>query len=325
MTMPIFATGGSGRPGPPGQVPDLLREDLVRLLGPGYPGSGFAAVRIADVEEHLGWRLEHLIFTSAADGAEGEDIPAVFLRPPDGQGPVPAVIYAHAHGNRYETGRAELIDGRPALRGPYAPDLQRLGVAALCFDLPAFGDRQNPGEAARAKALLWQGRTLFAQMLSELRAGVDYLCAHPAVAADRIGALGFSMGSTLVWWLAALDPRIRATSAICSFADLEQLVLTGAHDGHGIYMTVPGLLPLARSGQIAGLAAPRALQICVGLKDWSTPEAAFARAHSDLEAAYLAAGAADRLRFHVEPETGHAETPAMRQAVLAFLEHELCA
>lgn len=301
-----------------------MRDDLLRLLGPGYPGVGFADVAVTDVEDCFGWRLEHLAFSVEAHGAEGDVIRALFLRPPAGHAPVPAVIYAHAHGNRYGIGRTELIVGRPALQGPYAPDLRSLGIAALCLDLPAFGDRQHPAESARAKALLWQGQTLFAQMLSELRAGVDFLSGHPAVAADRIGALGFSMGSTLAWWLAALDPRIRATSALCSFADLGQLVATGAHDGHGIYMTVPGLLPLARSGQIAGLTAPRALQICVGLKDWSTPEAAFARGRSDLEAAYKASGAADRLRFHVEPDAGHQESRAMRQAVLAFLAQELC-
>ena len=300
-----------------------MRDDLMHLLGISGQGAGFGRCRTTKVDDDCGWQREHLIFTG--EGADREDIPAVFLRPPNGHTPVPAVIHAHAHGNRYGTGHTELLDGRPALHGPYAPDLRRLGIAALCFDLPAFGARQKPTESARAKALLWQGRTLFGQMLLELRSGVDFLAAHPVVAPDRIGGLGFSMGSTLAWWLAALDDRLRATSALCSFADLEALVQTGPHDGHGIYMTVPGLLPLARSGQIAGLTAPRALQICVGLKDWSTPEMAFVRGRLDLEAAYATAGAAERLHFHVEPEAGHEESAAMRQAVLAFLDQELCA
>ncbi len=278
---------------------------------------GYAAPRIVDVEDYLGWQIEHLIFQ--AGYGTGEDIPAYFLRPQMGRGPVPAVVYAHAHGNNYQTGGVELTAGRSALRGPYAPDLVRAGIAALSFDLPAFGARQHPTEGARAKAHLWQGQTLFGQMLAELQSGVDFLAAHPAVTTDRIGVLGFSMGSTLAWWLAALDTRIRATSAMCSFADLASLVATGADNGHGIYMTVPGLLPLARSGQIAGLAAPRALQICVGLQDWSTPMAAFALARTDLERAYDTVGAAEQLQFHIEPDTGHVETPAMRAAVLEFL------
>lgn len=296
-----------------------MRDHLLQLVSCDDHDIGFVRTRVVDVEDYFGWHLEHLVF----ENGEGEGIPARFLRPPDEHHPVPAVIYAHAHGNRYDSGCIELVDGRPALQGPYGPDLRRAGIAALCIDLPAFGARQVPIESARAKALLWHGRTLFGQMLSELRAGVGYLTAHDSIDEQRIGAVGFSMGSTLAWWLAALDDRIRATSAMCSFADLKHLVLNGPHDQHGIYMTVPGLLPVARSGQIAGLTAPRALQICVGLQDWSTPEAAFSQGRLDLEAAFLAQGAINMLKFHVEPETGHQESPAMRQAVLQFLNEFL--
>ncbi|MDO6728920.1 dienelactone hydrolase family protein [Marinovum sp. 2_MG-2023] len=295
--------------------PDQLRDQITALLGPGYPGPGFTSVTVRGRLGFRDWLLEDLLFTNS----EGEGIPARFLRPADGHPPVPALIYAHAHGNRYEMGRDELTEGRPALVGPYAPDLQQLGIAALCLEMPCFGARQHPAEGARAKAHFWRGQTLFGQMLAEQRAGVDYLAAHPVIAQDRIGALGFSMGSTLAWWLAALDPRIRAASALCSFADLGTLVDSGAHDGHGIYMNVPGLLSVARSGQIAGLAAPRALQFAVGLQDWSTPPEAFAQARRDVENAFDKLGAPGRLSFHVAQDFGHQETPAMRAAVLDFL------
>ena len=293
-----------------------LRAQLASLLGPGFPGDGFRNVTQLGVSDRNGWILEDLLF----EGAGGELISALFLRPPDGNDAVPAVVYAHAHGNRYDMGREELTEGRPALQGPYAKDLVAIGVSVLCLEMPCFGARQHPGESERSKALLWRGETLFGQMLAEQMAGVSFLAAHPMVRADRIGALGFSMGSTLVWWLAAMDERICATSALCSFADLETLVDMGAHDVHGIYMSVPGLLHVARSGLIAGLAAPRALQICVGLQDWSTPVGAFEVARHDLEAAFAGGG---RLAFHVEPDTAHEETSAMRRAVLNFLRHEL--
>ena len=291
-----------------------VRARVAAALGSGYPGPGFGGVRVVARRDFEGWSLETLAFERG-----GEEISALFLRPDTGR--VPAVIYAHAHGNRYEMGCAELVEGRPSLRGPYAADLRKLGIAALCIEMPCFGARQAPGEGARAKAALWKGETLWGQMLAEQRAGVDFLAGHPAVEPGRIGALGFSMGSTLAWWLAALDTRIRAASAQCSFADLETLIAMGAHDGHGVYMTVPGLLRVARSGEIAGLTAPRALQICAGMRDWSTPPEAFEAGVADLRAAY--AGAEDQLRLHVEPEAGHEETPAMRAAVLAFLRERL--
>jgi len=131
------------------------------------------------------------------------------------------------------------------------------------------------------------------------------------------------MGSTLAFWLAALDPRLRATAALCSLADLEMLIDSGAHDGHGIYMMVPGLTRAFRTGQIAGLAAPRALLIGAGMADWSTPPEAFARARADLEAAYAAAGAAPALAFVVDAGAGHEETPEMRAAVLDLFARDL--
>ena len=292
------------------------RARIAGLLGSGFPGQGVQSVTLQGTSDCHGWVLEDLLFT----GTKGEEIPAFFLRPPDGHKCVPALVYCHAHGNRYSMGRDELIEGRASLQGAYARDLVALGIAALCIEMPCFGARQHPQESERAKALLWRGETLFGQMLAEQMAGVGFLEDHPLVQADRIGALGFSMGSTLAWWLAALDERIRAASALCSFADLETLVDLGAHDGHGIYMSVPGLLPVARSGEIAGLTAPRALQICVGLQDWSTPDEAFAIGRRDLEVAYDGSG---KLSFHVEPDAAHEETPAMRQAVLDFLRREL--
>ncbi|MEX0969398.1 MAG: dienelactone hydrolase family protein [Paracoccaceae bacterium] len=295
-----------------------LHAQLVKALGPGYLRNEFKAVRRRGVDGCFGWLLEDLEFETK----DGALILAYFLRPPVDHAPVPAVVYCHAHGNNYAVGRDELTLGRPALQSPYAKDLVALGCAALCIDMPCFGARQEPAESALSKALAWQGDTLFGTMLGEQAAAISFLAAQPMVQAGRIGAMGFSMGSTLAWWLAALDERILAASAMCSFADLGSLVGLGAHDGHGHYMTVPGLLNIARSGEIAALIAPRALQICVGLQDWSTPEPAFARARQDLEAGYSQGG---DLRFHIEPEQGHVEPPAMRAAVLDFLRDTLIA
>lgn len=296
---------------------EKVREELEGLLGNKVAGQRFASVRVIGSEPFQDWQLDRLVFAND----NGEDIPARFLRPPDDQPQVPAVLYCHAHGNHYALGCEELTEGRPALTAPYASDLRALGCAALCIEMPCFGGRQEPGEPARAKAHLWRGTTLFGHMLAELSAGLSFLADHPLVDGSRLGALGFSMGSTHAYWLAALDERVKATVALCSFADLETLIQADAHDGHGIYMAVPGQTSLASTGDIAGLTAPRALFIGAGMQDWSTPSHAFAKGRSDLEAAY--ADTPDALVFHVEKNKGHVETPAMRAAALAFLKDQL--
>jgi dienelactone hydrolase len=293
-------------------------QELENLLGSSLKGAAFAAPRLVDRQSYEGWNLDTLHF----EGAEDETIPALFLHPADPDMPVPAVLYCHAHGNRFEAGMAELMEGRASLQGAYGPALQALGIASLCLEMPAFGARQNRTESERAKKHLWNGTTLFGQMLEELAAGISFLADHADVDETHIGALGFSMGSTHAWWMAALDERVKASVALCSFADLDCLTKTPAHDGHGIYMNVPGLLKTFSTGQIAGLTAPRALMIGVGLQDWSTPEPCFEKARAELDAAY--SDAPEALHFHIEPDMGHVETPAMRQTSLDFMEAHLC-
>lgn len=299
--------------------PDPERDTIRALLG-----GELGAVRLGDPEARArsaedGWLTEDLSFPTSL----GEDIPGYFLRPEVTAVPVPAILYCHAHGARYDIGRAELFEGRPALQSAYAADLQRLGCAVLCLEMPCFGERREPGESALAKTHLWHGRTLFGRMLAELAAGVDFLAAHPDIDGDRIGAMGISMGGTHAWWLAALEPRLRAAVSLCCFADLACLVASGQHDGHGIYMTVPGLLPAISTGRLAALAAPRPQLFCVGLQDAFTPTACFDQARTALEEGYAGVGAGDRIEFCIDPDTGHEETPAMRQAVLSFLERHL--
>lgn len=302
--------------------PSKIRQEVEALLGHRVAGSRFTRSTRTSTESYNGpaqmsWVLEHWLFETAI----GEHVPGTFLRPADGNVPAPSVLYCHAHGNRYEFGMGELMEGRSSLQGAYGSALQKIGIASLCLEMPAFGARQDPDEQTRTKAHLWHGRTLFGQMLSELSAGLSFLEAHPVIDADRLGVLGFSMGSTHAWWLAALDERIQAAVALCSFADLETLIATGDHNGHGIYMMVPGLVERYSSGQLAGLAAPRALMMGVGLQDWSTPERCVQPAREELEKAY--AQSPDKLHLHIEPDHGHEETPAMRTQVLSFLTSHL--
>ncbi len=257
------------------------------------------------------------------DLGTGARVPAIFVRPP-GEGRHPALLYCHAHGARYDIGSRELIEGRRALQAPpYAEALTAAGIAALCLDMPCFGARADQTESALAKALLWRGETLFGLMLRELASGVDHLAARDDVDPARIGAFGLSMGATHAFWLAALDPRIRAVAHLCCFADLATLIAGGGHDLHGIYMTVPGLTREFRTGEIAGLVAPRPQFAAMGSEDKLTPPDAIAAARQDIERAYHASNVSERLTLQLSEGTGHAETPAMREAVLAFLTAEL--
>lgn len=296
-----------------------MRARLAALLGNWRDDRPVPVVKHAQRTDAGGFLREDLVL----DLGTGEDVPAVFVRP-HAAGRHPAVLYCHAHGSRYEIGARELTEGRPALLAPsYAAALTGAGFAALCVEMPTFGARAARTESALAKALLWRGETLFGLMLRELAGGLDHLAGRADIDAARIAAFGASMGATHAFWLAALDPRLAAVAHMLSFADLDTLVVGGGHDLHGIYMTVPGLCRAFRTGEIAGLVAPRPQLACVGALDPLTPAGAVATAADDAAAAYARSGAPLAWRLLTAPGSGHVETPAMRGAVLDFLARTL--
>lgn len=264
--------------------------------------------------------LEELEFATG----RGERVRGFFTRPPHGR-PVPAILCIHAHGFDYGIGAGELLDGRPSLQSPPGPAFAALGFAALMIDMPAFGVRAEPSESARAKAALWRGRSLAGQMVGEQASAFAWFAARDDIVAARIGIYGLSMGATLGYWLAAVEPRVAAVAHLCCYADFASLIDTGAHDRHGIYLTVPGLLDIAANGEIAGRIAPRPQFIGIGDLDPLTPPAGVERALSQTRAAYARTGAADRLVVHREVDSGHVETPAMRAAAAGFFRRYLAA
>jgi cephalosporin-C deacetylase-like acetyl esterase len=291
------------------------RKRLIALLG-GLRKTAFSVVsRQPTVAGLSGARVEVLQLLTA----NGTTVRAFLTGPQSTWHRQPAILYCHAHGNRYDIGARELVEGRPALLTPsYGEALAQEGIVSLCIDLRCFGLRTSETEQAAAKRHLLHGTTLFGAMLEDLAGAADVLAALDGVDGQRIGAFGLSMGATHAFWLGALDTRIKAVAHLCCFADLETLVSSGAHDLHGNYMTVPGLLARFRTGEIAGLIAPRPQLACMGLLDPLTPPDAVEQAVGDAFSGYVLAGAPDALQIVISSTTGHAETPGMRAAVLDF-------
>lgn len=294
----------------------IERNRLRQLFGIAEPAIELLST---ETEERDGYVVERLRFRLAGRG----DVRGVLTRPLAAPGPLPAILYAHAHGGRYDIGADELLEGREALLSPLGPVFARAGYVGLMLDMPTFGERADEKEWPKSKALLWYGKSLIGEMLSDQAAALTHLSSRLDVDPGRIGAFGMSMGSTLSYWLAAVDERIAATAHLCCFADFATLIELGAHDEHGIYLTVPGLLAETSTGAIAGLVAPRPQLICVGAADSLTPPLAVDRAFAETEAAYKRVQAGEALSLLRVPGVGHHETQEMREAVLAFFRDEL--
>lgn len=292
------------------------RQLLASLLGDlPDPTRPITATPLGE-EIRLHYRLERLVL----DLNGLEPVPAIYVKPTEGTGPWPAILYNHAHGGDHGLGKEELLESRPILQEPpYAIDLASRGYATLCIDHWGFGERMTRTESAIFKQMLWQGQVMWGMMVYDSRRALDYLLSRPDVDSGRIGTLGMSMGSTMAWWLAALDERVKVCVDICCLTDFDALIAAGGLDGHSIYYYVPRLLQHFTAAEINALISPRPHLGVAGRLDPLTPEPGLVRIDLELRQVYVQDGAPEAWQMIVE-DVGHQETASMRRAILAFLE-----
>jgi pimeloyl-ACP methyl ester carboxylesterase len=291
------------------------RAALLGLLGDLPDRTRPVGARLLDQQERDGYVLESLLL----DLNGIEPVPAYLARPRGLGGRLPVVLYNHAHGGDYVLGKDEVIRGRTHLQTPpYAAALTARGYAVLAIDAWLFGERRGRSESELFKEMLWQGRVLWGMMVHDSLRAIDYLATRDDVDLHRLATLGLSMGSTMAWWVAALDERVRVCIDICCLTDFQALIEARGLDGHGVYYYVPGLLKHFSTGDINALIAPRPHLSLAGIHDRLTPPAGLDRVDAALRAVYADLGAPEAWRLE-RYATGHFETAAMRAEVLAFL------
>ena len=330
------------------------RERLYELLGPLPARNAAISSETLWIEEREGYILEKLLLTISDESSRSlfsEKIPAYFAKPKtaassggsaaggdtapadDAAAPagLPAVLFCHSHGG-YELGKDELIKGISYMyKVPYVEDLTRAGYAVLSFDFWCFGERRKDfhpeitsthtsiTESEVFKDMLWQGEVLWGHMVYDGLKAFDYLASRPEVDASRVASLGMSMGSTLSWWLAALEPKIKVCVDLCCLTDYDALAANNGFDLHGLYYFVPGLRREFTTSDINCLIAPRPHLGTVGFYDPLTPTPGVMKIEREVTAYYDTFGAEDHFRVLRYP-VAHQETEVMRQDVMDFLE-----
>ena len=293
------------------------RSELYALLGD-LPDRSRPVEGHKVLEERRGkYALEKLVLE--LNGIE--HVPAYFVRPLDAKpgARLPTVLYNHAHGGDYKLGKDELLKGNRFLQAPpYAEELTGRGYAALCIDHWVFGERAGRSESSVFKRMIWQGQVMWGMMVFDSLRAVDYLMTRDDVDPRRIATLGLSMGSTMAWWAAALDERIKVCVDLCCLTDFHALVESNGLDGHGIYYYVPNLLKHFTTAQINALISPRPHLALAGNKDALTPAKGLDRVDEELKRVYAADGAPDAWRLFRQ-DVGHTETPQMRAEVVRWL------
>jgi hypothetical protein len=298
------------------QTKDARRRELYGLLGDLPDRQRRIAGTKREEVERDGFMLE----TWDLDLNGLENVPAYVARPKGLTGRAPGVVFNHSHGGGYTIGKQEFLEGRTYLQPtPYAKVLTDLGYVAVCVDHWIFGERSHTTELDMFKAMLWQGRVLWGMMVYDSLRAVDWLVQRTDVDSSRIATVGMSMGSTMAWYLAALDDRIKVTVDICCLTEFRTLLEKKGLGGHGVYYYVPGLLKHFTTSEINALIAPRAHLGLAGLQDKLTPVEGLDIIERDLNRAYADAGHPERWKL-LRYDVGHQETPEGRQAVIAFLQ-----
>ena len=300
-------------------APTQERKKLYGLLGDLPPRQRLVSSETIRTETREGYVLETLVLD--INGIEG--VPAYLARPEGNVTDAPAILYNHAHGGDYELGKEELIHGRSALQSPpYARALTDLGYCVLCIDAWNFGERRGRTELELFKEMLWKGRVLWGMMVYDSLRAVDYLLARPEVDPTRLGTLGLSMGSTMAWWLAALDERVKVCVDICCLTDFHELIRTRGLDGHGIYYYVPDLLKHFDTARINAVRAAGVHLAVAGNYDPLTPPAGLDKVDEALKKVYADHGTPEKWKL-LRYDTAHFETAHGRAAILEFLQRWL--
>ncbi len=297
----------------------MERRKLYSLLGDLPPRNRKISAELVCTEERDGYIIEKLML----DLNGFEPVPAYFVRPVKAGRSLPCILYNHAHGGNYVLGKDELINGRDALQKPsYAKVLTGMGYSALCIDTWVFGERRGRTESEVFKEMLWRGQVLWGMMVYDSIRAVDYLASRRDVDAKRIATLGISMGSTMGWWTAALDTRIKVCIDICCLTDFQAIIDSRGLDGHGIYYYVPSLLKHFSTADINALIAPRPHLSLAGIYDRLTPPEGLDRIDRELKKVYGKMKAKDSWRLS-RYDIGHFETTAMRAEITEFLKKHI--
>ncbi len=295
------------------------RKQLYELLGRLPDRNRPISVKVVSTEEKEGVILQKLLL----DINGLEMVPAYLSKPKDVTGRLPVVLFNHSHFGQYEVGKNEFILGRKEMQSPpYAIALAKEGYAGLCIDSWGFGERSGRPEVDLFKEMLWQGQVMFGMMVYDNLRALDYLLGREDIDPDRVATMGMSMGSTMAWWLGALDERIKVVVDLNCLTDFHTLVEKGDLRLHGIYYYVPDLLNHFTTSSINALIAPRPHLGLAGKFDPLTPLEGLEIIDKELKAVYAAEGAPEAWKLKIY-DVGHEETEEMREDILQFLREWL--
>jgi dienelactone hydrolase len=238
-------------------------------------------------------------------------MPVYLLLPKSGPRPLRTVIALHGHGY----GAKDIVglweDGSER-REPdgyhrdFAVALCRAGFAVAAPEIACFGERQTDfghldqtlGQSApytcthTAMLAFHQGASVVGMRVRDGRRLIDYLETRPELDTRRLGAMGISGGGMHTFFLACVEPRVRACVVSGYFCAFRDSIFAMSHCACNF---VPGLSRFGEINDLAGLVAPRPMLVEAGHRDPIFPIGAVKKTIAKTRRVYRAFRAEDRL------------------------------
>ncbi|MBR6757813.1 MAG: dienelactone hydrolase family protein [Bacteroidaceae bacterium] len=269
-------------------------------------------------------------------------VPAYLLLP-DGDAPFPAVVVLHDHGAKFDIGKEKNVRPlagdtvvrqssdawvRKCYDGIYTGDfLARNGYVVLAVDALFWGERgrvegvRYDSQQALASNLLQMGRSWCGMITTDDMRCADFLATLPFVDAERIGAVGFSMGAHRAWMLSAATDVVKCAACVCWMCTTNELMtLTNNQNkgGSAYSMIVPGLRNHLDYPHVAAIACPKPMFFINGRNDKLFPIEGVEEAYAHMHNVWDECGVDDRLITTIY-DTPHVFNRDMHLQVLQFL------
>ena len=306
-----------------------IRRRFIAMVGEPPFGDTFELdARIEDeaaCDKYVRYRITYAV-------ERDERVAAWLLIPHDLGGPVSAVLCLHQTVARGKDEPVGLAGSRDLA---YAHHLAERGFVCLAPDHLAAGERVRPGLKPYETSAFYEkhpGWSAVGKAIWDAGRAVDVLSARAEVDANRIGAIGHSLGGHSAVFAAAFDDRIRACVTNCgltTFADNPKR-LAWARDEWYVY--IPALRPILLTDEappfdfheIVALLAPRACLNITALDDETMGISARATLEltAEVREVYRMLGVEDRFATYLH-DVGHSFPPESRELAYAFLAREL--
>jgi dienelactone hydrolase len=182
------------------------------------------------------------------------------------------------------------------------------GYLVCAIEQQGFGERitnqmKHPprGNSCRHLAFeyLLHNRTLLGERVWDGMNAISYVLSRDDVIADDLSCVGFSGGGTATLFLSALDERINKVVIASYFCTLKKSILGVEHCECNY---VPDLLTLGEIGDIAGLIAPRPVQVISGETDLIFPIEGVREQYARLQNVYSVFDADKNCTLTIHPD-----------------------